>query len=173
MSTAMLSPVTGKPLTEEFERIFREHYRLVYRTAFRVTRSAEDAEDVLQTVFLRFLRHELPQDLKKNPKSYLYRAAVNASIDIIRFREKRVLVSDPENFETAGEVDTVTSRLYEAIAELSPSSAHVFILRYVHNYTDAEIAELLGTTRGTVAVSLYRSRARLKKIIRGWLGARS
>ena len=40
------------------------------------------------------------------------------------------------------------------------------ILRYVHDYDLAQIAKTLGTTRGSVAVSLFRSRARLKKKIR-------
>jgi DNA-directed RNA polymerase specialized sigma24 family protein len=40
----------------------------------------------------------------------------------------------------------------------------------VHDYSDAEIAKLLGTSRGTIAVSLYRSRAQLKKLLRRTLG---
>jgi RNA polymerase sigma factor (sigma-70 family) len=56
--------------------------------------------------------------------------------------------------------------LYEAIAKLHPSSAQILILRYIHNTSIKEIAGLLGTTRSTVAVSLFRSRARLRKLIR-------
>jgi RNA polymerase sigma-70 factor (ECF subfamily) len=85
MSTATLSGVISEPLPpEELDRIFREHYQLVYRTAYGVTGRAEDAEDVLQTLFLRLLRRGLPLDLMKNPKAYLYRAAVNLSLNTIR-----------------------------------------------------------------------------------------
>jgi RNA polymerase sigma factor (sigma-70 family) len=56
-------------------------------------------------------------------------------------------------------------RLHEAIAELHPSAAQVVILRYVHNHSLADIAKLLGTTRSTVAVTLFRARARLKKLL--------
>jgi RNA polymerase sigma factor (sigma-70 family) len=52
------------------------------------------------------------------------------------------------------------------MAELHPKAAEILVLRYVHGYTDAEIAKLLGTSRGTVAVSLFRSRLRLRKSIR-------
>ncbi len=48
-----------KPLPEpprELEKLFHEHNALIFRTAYRVTGSAEDAEDVLQTVFLRLAR---------------------------------------------------------------------------------------------------------------------
>jgi RNA polymerase sigma factor (sigma-70 family) len=57
-------------------------------------------------------------------------------------------------------------RLYDAIASLHPVSGQILMLRYVHNHSLAEIARLLRTTRSTVAVSLFRSRARLRKLIR-------
>jgi RNA polymerase sigma factor (sigma-70 family) len=66
---------------------------------------------------------------------------------------------------TADELDR---RLHEAIAELNPAATQILILRYVHNYSLADIARLMGTTRSTVAVSLFRSRARLKKLVRAW-----
>jgi len=45
-------------------------------------------------------------------------------------------------------------------------TAYGVILGYVHDKSDAAIAKLLGTSRGTIAVSLYRSRARLRKLMR-------
>ena len=60
-----------------------------------------------------------------------------------------------------------------ALAELSPKAAEILVLRHVHGYSDVEIATLLGTSRGTIAVSLFRSRARLRKIIRAYLGDKS
>ena len=56
-------------------------------------------------------------------------------------------------------------QLHKAIAELSPEAAEMLILRYMHNHSDAEIAKMLGKSRGVVAVTLYRSRARLRKLI--------
>ena len=73
MSTVTVPEVTNRLLPQEFERLFRENYQFVYRTAYRVTRSAEDAEDVLQTIFLRLLASESPPDLKKEPERYLRR----------------------------------------------------------------------------------------------------
>jgi len=178
MSTAPAFDVTGRPLAEDFERLFREHHALIYRTARRVTGSPDDAEDVLQTLFLRLLRREIPPDLQKNPKAYLYRAAVNLSLDVVRSRQRHVLTRDAERFECAqpdssSEDERMNERLLAAIAELGPKSAEILILRYVHNYSDREIAQLLGTTRGTIAVSLFRSRSRLKKLIRASLGGES
>ena len=82
MSILNISGVMTDPLdrniVEELEAIFRRYYRMTYRTAYAVTGNPEDAEDVVQTIFLRLVRREFPPDLKKNPAGYLYRAAVNA-----------------------------------------------------------------------------------------------
>lgn len=47
--------MAGEPLPQEFEDLFNEHYVLVYRTAYGVTGRVEDAENVVQTVFLRLV----------------------------------------------------------------------------------------------------------------------
>ena len=52
MATITLSNVTSVSLNEELDQLFREHYQMVYRTAYGVTGSREDSQDVLQTIFL-------------------------------------------------------------------------------------------------------------------------
>jgi len=172
MSSVTVFEVTGKPLREKFGKIFEEHYDLTYRTAYGITRKAEDAEDVVQTIFLQLLRRESPPDLMKNPRAYFYRAAVNISLRTIRSRQREVVVNDSEQFAASTEAadpnnhEEMDQRLWKAIAELNEGAAQILILRYIHDYSLADIAKLLGTTRSTVAVSLFRSRARLKKLIR-------
>jgi RNA polymerase sigma-70 factor (ECF subfamily) len=170
MSTVAVFDVTGRP-TQELERIFKEYYQFVYRTAYSVTGNVEDAEDILQNIFAGLLRRELPPDLQRNPKAYFYRAAFNLSLNTIRYRKRHPSGGDVEALKTMtcapdSSVDEeLDRRLHEAIAELHPSAAQVVILRYVHNHSLADIAKLLGTTRSTVAVTLFRARARLKKFL--------
>lgn len=171
MSTITVPDLKRPSLAGEFEQIFQEHSRLIYRTAFGVTGSPEDAEDILQTIFLRLLRREFPPDLRKHPKAYFYRAAVNLSLDTVRARRRQVLVDDAESLDLLASShsspdDALHSRLYAAIAELNPEAAQTLVLRYIHNYSDAEIAKMLGTSRTVIAVRLFRSRARLRKILR-------
>ena len=162
---------TGSTSAQEFDEVFSTHATLVYRTAYGVTGSHEDAEDVLQTVFLRLIRREFPPDLQNNPKAYLYRAAVNLSLDTIRLRRRTILIEGSELLDLPAPVqDTVDDEhhrwLYEEIAKLKPESAQLLILRYVHHKSDAEIARMLGVSRGSIALRLFRSRARLKKLLR-------
>jgi RNA polymerase sigma-70 factor (ECF subfamily) len=108
----------------------------------------------------------------KSPKAYLYRAAVNLSLNTIRSRQRHVLTNDAESFEQAlhsagrNADEELHRRLYEAIAELDAKTSEILILRYIHEYSNGEIAKLLGMSRGVVAVQLFRSRAKLKQLIR-------
>ena len=60
----------------DFEQVFQQHYRLIVGTAYRVTGKSEDAEDVLQTIFMRLLKRWDDVNLSENPSAYLRRAAV-------------------------------------------------------------------------------------------------
>ena len=161
--------------------MFREHHDLVYRAAYRITGNAEDAEDVLQTLFLRLLRRECPPDIESNPKAYLHRAAVNIALDIVKVRGRSVSTGEHEihvedtrpGQERHRSSAEIQAWLRSALAELSPKAAEMFVLRHIEGHDNAEIARMLGTSRGTVAVLLFRARLRLKKSLRTHLGETS
>ena len=86
------------------ERVFREHQGRVFRAAYRITGNVHDAEDVLQTVFLRLARQGEGFAALDNPASYLYRAAINAALDVLRGRRERPdLPIDAADAEGRGE----------------------------------------------------------------------
>jgi RNA polymerase sigma-70 factor, ECF subfamily len=168
MSTARAFDVTNEPLEQGFEQLFHEHYSLIYRTAYSVTGSREDAEDVVQTIFLRLYRRGAWTGLNENPKAYLYRAAVNEAVSVIRSRRRHILTNNPSELDrpVAADTESVLRREFlDALAGLSQSAVQILILRYEHNYSDAEIAKLLGTSRSAIAVRLFRARTRLKRFM--------
>src|SRR5215813_15489847 len=117
----------GRALPEDFERMFQEHHALVYRTAYRVTGNAEDAEDVLQTLFVRLLRRDVVPEFDQNPKAYLYRATMNIALNVIRSRKRIALTNDVEEFEAPRECE-LGEELRAAMAELSPKAAEILVL---------------------------------------------
>ena len=60
---------------------------MVFRAAYRVTGNAGDAEDVMQTVFLRMMKRDQAAEPVGNMTSFLHRAAVNAALDLVRSRQ--------------------------------------------------------------------------------------
>src|SRR5579883_1679834 len=164
--TATVQRTHARLLPEQFERLFRDHHGLVYRAAYRITGNAEDAEDVLQTLFLRLLRRDEPLDLDANPKGYLHRAAVNIALDIVRLRKKTMGEEQPEPHAGSKDTEWIQELVDRALAELSPKLAELFVLKHVEGYDNAELAKLFRTSSGVIAVLLFRAKARLKKSIR-------
>ncbi|MFN8941885.1 MAG: RNA polymerase sigma factor [Acidobacteriota bacterium] len=151
----------------DFERLFRESSPMIYRSAYRLLANAEDAEDVLQTVFLRFLRRDSSQAVILQPETYLHRAAINAALDLLRARPRHAGPLDSLSAEPASpSSQELSCRLRDALSRLDPKAAEIFLLRYVEGYGNKEIAQLLDMSQTMVAVSLFRSRQKLQNEIR-------
>jgi len=87
MKALMAAPTEPADLSvKDLEQIFRENHALVFRAAYRITGNATDAEDVLQTVFLRMLKRDTAREPVGNMASFLHRSAVNAALDLARSR---------------------------------------------------------------------------------------
>jgi RNA polymerase sigma factor (sigma-70 family) len=173
-----VADVSQEPDAQDFEAIFRQLSPLVYRTARALTGRPEEAEDIVQAIFLKLIERELPVVFRKDPRAYLYRAAVNMSLDVLRSRRRFTFTHDVDGLESQPPINPVFEadhhrRLRAALTQLSPEAVQILILRYVHGYSDADIARLLGTSRGAVGLRFFRLRARLKKLVRGRIGEKS
>jgi RNA polymerase sigma-70 factor (ECF subfamily) len=148
------------------ERAFDQHHALVYRTAWRITGNAADAEDILQTVFLRLVSRDGSAELMENPEGYLRRAAVNASINLIELRSRRniPLEDAPEPRVHADQAD-LRDVLRRAMATLGGRTAEMFALRFIEGNSNAEIAAMFGVSSVVVAVTLHRARKQLQNEI--------
>ena len=164
----------------ELENLFQTHHGRVFRTAQRITGSAADAEDVLQTVFLRLIKGQETYDLSRNPEAYLSRAAINASLDLLRSRNRSKSVTldevkadtiagrarSPEALHADRELQTLVR---EAVARLGKTAGEMFVLRYYEGLDNKEIAVVMETSPLVVGVVLHRARTRLRKEIGHYL----
>jgi RNA polymerase sigma-70 factor (ECF subfamily) len=169
----------GNAELEELAVLFQNHHKSIFRIAYRITGSRSDAEDVLQTIFLRLTPNR--RDLAPNPEGYLHRAAVNASLDLIRSRTRANSVSlDVLDFNKEAKLSTQSPEddfadvelrelIRHAVAKLEGRAATAFALRYFEGYDNARIAQVLGTSQMVVAVTLHRARTRLRKEIGNYL----
>ena len=169
--------------SNSLEGLFQRHHDRVFRTAHRVTGSAADAEDVLQTVFLRVARGQESVGAAENPQAYFARAAINASLDLLRSRKrsKAIAIDDVEDRASVAafvskhdpakhqEDRELRALLGEALSKLGPTAAQMFALRYFEGYGNGEIAGIMKTSPLVVGVTLHRARARLRKEIGKYL----
>jgi RNA polymerase sigma-70 factor (ECF subfamily) len=165
-------PISG------LEQVFVDHKDLVFKTAYRITGNANDAEDVLQSVFLKLLRQsQLPEI--RSMRAYLHRAAINTALDLLRLRKDTQNLSLEEEggriqpvSKDMRESDEVQDWLRHALSKLNPKWAEMFVLRFIEDYSNGEIAGLLKTSSAVVAVVLHRTRAQLKKDFMATAGGR-
>lgn len=164
----------GEEAQPSLEEIFLGHKDRVFRAAYRVTGNAGDAEDVLQTVFLRLAQQETLAGID-NLAAYLHRSTVNAALDLLRrgkSKDARTLSLDdddgqrriePVSANTVQPALEIRDWLRQALARLNPRSAEMFVLRFIEEYSNREIAGMMNTSSAVVAVMLHRTRAQLKK----------
>jgi RNA polymerase sigma-70 factor (ECF subfamily) len=171
--------VTNQPASE-LEDLFHAHHGRVFRTAQRITGSVADAEDVLQTVFLRLVKGQDDYDWSRNPEAYLSRAAINASLDLLRSRTRSKAVALDEN-----EVDSIASTyespetvhadrelqalVRQAVSRLGKTAGEMFVLRYYEGFDNKDIAAMMNTSPLVVGVVLHRARTKLRKEIGHYL----
>lgn len=176
-SEATAGEAAARSAGASLEALWAAHHRAVFAAAYRVTGRAADAEDVLQTVFLRLARR--PERLDEaGAAAYLRRAAVNAAIDLVRGRRREAELPEGDAAPPAAEADPerrhgareAARALRRALTGLRPQAAEVFALRFFEGLGNKEIARLLGLSQTAVAVTLHRTRRRLSKDLAAELG---
>lgn len=172
---------------EDFEEAFAGLYRLykdrVYNVAYRITGNSADALDAAQETFGILFRKLQGFRFDSKFSSWVYRIAVNASIDLKRRSSARRLapieelgqtqarttagaaqssVSEPESAFATRELEDEVQRAMNA---LSPKLRAIIVLRHVEDLAYEEIAEVLGCSLGTVKSRLARAHEALGKTL--------
>ena len=165
-SPQIIEPIemTSPPVLAGFAGLYERHYEAVFHAALRVTGRPADAEDVLQTVFLRVLSQGEQDEASRRPATYFRRAAVNAAVDLLRRRAVRAeTVYDDAAPHAAVESGLLLKeQLRRAIATLDSEDATLFVLRYVEGLSNQELADEFQLEKNNVAVRLHRIRMRLQ-----------
>jgi RNA polymerase sigma-70 factor (ECF subfamily) len=154
------APVSTIP--KPLDQLYAAHHAMVFRTAHRVTGNAADAEDVLQTVFLRILKRDTSEI--DNPESYLRRAAVNAALDIVRARQadNSLELERTASSGSCTELRDLRDTVRRTISTFPPKTAEMIALRFFEGYSNPEIAKMMGISQIMVAVTVHRARKKLQ-----------
>lgn len=157
-------------MSEDWKTIVRQQGPGVYRIAWRILGNADDADEVVQDVFLQAHQYE-SQNQVSNEVGLLKRLAVCRSLDRLRQRRTSLCLdnmaiidcnSNPQDNAIGNELE---SRLRDAIGQLPPREAEVFCLRYFDQLTNQQIAEALNLTTAAVATAIYKARTKLAAML--------
>lgn len=146
----------------QFTGLVKKYIDTVFRLAFSYLKNREDADDVVQNVFLKLYRQTKPFDGEDHIKFWLIRVTVNECKSLLRAPWRQT-----ESFEayaaTLSFTDPEHSDLFYAVMALPRKYRLPIYLHYYEGYSTAELAEILKIPKGTVCVNLKRGRDLLKK----------
>ena len=160
-----------------FEALYQQHASRLYTLAYRMAGTANDADDLLQDIFLLAYRKVGSYRGESSLGTWLYRLAMNHCLDVLRNRQTRMgqltdSMDEPEAAPVAapGPALSTVSRidLERAIEALPPACRAAFLLHDVEGFGHQEVADILGVSEGTSKSQVHKARLR----IRTHLGAR-
>lgn len=147
---------------DEFLTLFDRYHNMVYKIALVYTRSPQDSEDIVQTVFLKLIEGNT-RPVTGYERAWLAKVTVNACRDLLRWNLRRE--TEPLD-ETIPFNDPEESALFEAVESLPKKYRLAIHLHYYEGYTCDEIGEILGITPSAVSMRLHRARKLLRSILK-------
>jgi RNA polymerase sigma-70 factor, ECF subfamily len=149
---------------------YRRYAPALQRKAERLLQNRDDAQDVVQALFLELLQQAEP----RTDLAYLYRGLTNRCLNMLRDRTTRLRLLDRHDASLRGPERTTCEEraidldlLTKLVGELDREVAEILVYRYVDDLSQEEIAELLGLSRKTIGVRLARIRDRVVELTGG------
>jgi RNA polymerase sigma-70 factor (ECF subfamily) len=150
-----------------FETLVGRYQKPVFNAALRMLRNQEDARDVAQTVFLKVYEHLGDYDPTHRFYSWIYRIALNESINVLDRRRRLEPISGDEIDERLGAEDEVESeqsaqRVQRALMTIKPEYRAVIVLKHFLELSYEDIGLVLELPERTVKSRLFTARQLLK-----------
>ena len=159
---------------EAFTSLMIRYQRPIYNAAFLILKSADDARDIAQTVFLKVAEHLDEYDSQHRFFSWIYRIAVNESLNLLRRNgheealDDEIELPDPAGGgpeARAGDAERTRS-IERALTSMSPMDRTVIVLRHFSECSYQEIAQILEVDEKTVKSRLFEARHRLRELLK-------
>ncbi len=172
---------------EAFRELVERHSTDVFRLAYRLTGSRENAEDVVQEAFLKAYRSLHRFDGRSSFGTWLHRIAANCALDLLRRveRQERSRQETPEAEDGGDPFDRIESdepgplrhtlsseverRLAAGLGALTPMERTAFVLRHFEERSIAEIGCALGTRTSATKQAVFRAVGKLRRELLPWV----
>ncbi len=153
--------------SDEKHKVVEKYFDMIYRLALSQTKNREHAEDVVQEVFLRYLKTDKSFESDEHIKAWLICVAINCSKSVFTtsWAKKTSPLTEDIVFDTEEKHD-----VYYAVLELPPKYKAVIHLFYYEDLSVADIAKYLNMKESTVKSQLRRGRNMLREKLKGDYG---
>lgn len=150
-----------------FELIYRKYYDKVFAIARGVLIDADEAADAVQEIFTLVYRHLKRFDRRAKFSTWLFRIAVNRSIQEARkhrFRNKSLELTEAMSKEAPTETEDMDPQVQAALAKLAPQDRALLTLFYWEELSLNEIGDSIGCNVNAAKTRLYRARERFRVV---------
>jgi RNA polymerase sigma-70 factor (ECF subfamily) len=159
---------------EAFTALVVRYQRPIYNAAFWIVKSADDARDVAQDVFLKVAEHLDEYDPNHRFFSWIYRIAVNESLNLLRRNgheealDDEIELPDPHGADPEARLGDAerTRSIARALTNMSVMDRTVIVLRHFSECSYQEIARILDVDEKTVKSRLFEARHRLRELLK-------
>jgi len=160
-----------------FRELYENNYAMIFRLAYRYTKSQQDAEDIMQETFIKAFKgiKSFDFNISANFSAWIYQVGLHCTLDYMRKSKRRKIsqtesLSDfpvePEAQGSSPEKSAIASQtiaqVKNALHTLSPKQRVIFDLRHLQHMAIKEIAEHLQCSQSTVKKQLQRAVSRLR-----------
>jgi len=141
---------------KKFEAIFKQHYKELVHHGFKILQDKEQSEEVVQHIFLKFWEKDWENELSNNPKSYLYKAVYNESLNRIKQDQirKRYEIFQIERKQQSSyelqQVKELSTQIHLALQQLPEKCRTVFEMSRYEDLKNQQIADQLDISIKTV-----------------------
>jgi RNA polymerase sigma-70 factor (ECF subfamily) len=158
-----------------FKELVNDYSAAVMKTAIRILRDSQKAQDVHQEVFLAILRRWHKYNGQINWGAYLYRVTVRKAMEIAKRSRTEPPVQEQDCPATKESPDgplrtaELQQKLTACLAGFPKAQADVFVLSRIEGLTYQKTAEIMDCSQGTVRVHLHRALKRLARELSDYL----
>lgn len=152
---------------QEVNRVVEQYADTVRRLCMVRLKNRADAEDVFQTVFLKFALRNEPFESPAHEKAWLIKVTLNACRDLLRSFFRTRTVSLDELVDEPAALSPETHEALEAVLSLPQKYRDAVYLHYYEGYTAPEIASIVGKNVNTIYTRLGRARSLLREKLGG------
>ncbi len=170
---------------DAFRLLVERHSRSIFRVAFRMTGDQQDSEEIVQETFLRAYRSLDRFELRSNLSTWLYRIAVNRTLDLLSSKKTQMQSQNKDSFQISDHIDPeqehqvqlpattpgperlllsreVKTRIAQALGLLTPAERVAFTMRHMDGQSIEEISKVLKLKTSAAKNAVFRAVQKLR-----------